>query len=446
MGLIRALAGATAGAFGDQWKEFFYCDALPVNVLIQKGQKKTNEKRSSNKHGSDDVISNGSGIAVANGQCMIIVEQGKVVELCAEPGQFTWDKSTEPSIFAGPLGDRLLGIFKTIGKRFAFGGDTGKDQRVYYINIKEILDNKFGTLNPVPFRVVDSKINLDIDVSLKCCGTYSYKIADPITFYTNICGNVQDKYTRDQLDGQLKSEFISKLQEGFGKLSALEVRPNQVVAHISDLEDAMRNALNVKWLQNRGIDIASIALTSITVPEEDQELIKTAQRTAMLKDPGMAGARLVEAQASAMEKAAANENGAMNGFIGMGFAQNAMGGGFANPQNFYGMAQEQQAKQAVREEAPKADAWTCPGCGAKVSGKFCPECGTKKPEEAAGWTCPNCGKINKGKFCIECGTKKPEGALLYRCDKCGWEPADPKNPPRFCPECGDPFDDKDIKR
>ena len=430
MGLIRSLVAATATTFGDQWKEFFYCEALPVDVLIQKGQKKTS-KRSSNRKGADDIISNGSGIAVADGQCMIIVEQGRVVELCAEPGVFTWDASTEPSIFAGKFGPSLLGIFKTIGRRFTYGGDTGKDQRVYYINTKELLDNKFGTLNPVPFRVVDSKIGLDIDATIKCNGIYSYRIADPITFYTNVCGNVTDEYRRSSIDNQLRSEFVSKLQQGFAKLSALEVRPNQVVGHIDDLENAMRDALKEDWLQKRGLEIVSIAINSLVLPEEYQKLISDAQKTAILRDPSMAGATLVQAQAAAMEKAAANPNGAMNGFIGMGFAQQA-GGGAMNAQGFYGMAEQQKAQQAAKE--PK-DAWTCPNCGSKVTGKFCPECGTKKPE-ASTWTCPKCGAVNTGRFCSECGTKKPEGV---KCPKCGWEPEDPNASPKFCPECGTPL-------
>ena len=442
MGLIKAVTGATAGTFGDQWKEFFYCDALPADVLIRKGVKKTNSKRSSNKKGSEDIISSGSVIAVADGQAMLIVEQGKVVEFCAEAGEFVWDASTEPSIFTGKFGEGLKNIFKMIGRRFTFGGDTGKDQRVYYINTKELLDNKFGSLNPIPFRVVDSKINMDIDVSVKCCGTYSYRIADPITFYTNICGNVAQQFTRGDIDNQLKAEFVSRLQVGFGQLSALEVRPNQVVAHVADLENAMRDALKKEWLENRGLEIAKIAIASVTLPKEDEDLIKQAQRTAILRDPGMAGATLVQAQASALEKAAGNSAGAMHGFVGMGFAGQAMGGNVGtNAQGFYGMAQQQQAAQP-QQAAPAGDTWVCPTCGKTVSGKFCPECGAKKPED--GWKCPKCGTTNKGKFCVECGEKKPAGALQYKCDKCGWEPKDPANPPKFCPECGDPFGDEDI--
>ena len=434
MGLIKAGMGAIGGTLADQWKEFFYCDAIDKNVLVVKGQKRVTS-RTTNTKGNDNIISNGSGIAVADGQCMIIVEQGKIVEVCAEPGQFTYDTSTEPSIFSGSLGKSIIETFKTMGKRFAYGGDTGKDQRVYYFNTKEIIDNKFGTANPLPFRVVDSKIGLDIDVSIRCNGVYSYKIANPILFYTNVCGNVEQEYTRSEIDSQLKTEFISALQPAFAKLSALEMRPNQVPAHAEELSSFMNEALNKKWGELRGLQVVSIAMNPITLPEEDAEMIKQAQRTAIMRDPGMAAATLVGAQAEAMKSAASNEAGAMTGFLGMGMAMNAGGG--MNAQNLYAMAQQQQAPAP----APAAGGWTC-SCGAVNTGKFCAECGAKKPDD--GWTC-SCGTVNKGKFCVECGAKKPASEPLYRCDKCGWEPEDPKHPPKFCPECGDPFDDSDIK-
>lgn len=464
MGLIKAGLGALGGTLADQWKEYFYCESMDKDTMVVKGRKRTGS-RSSNTKGNDNIISNGSVIAVADGQCMMIVEQGQIVEVCAELGEFTYDTSTEPSIFSGPLGDSILETFRTVGKRFTFGGDTGKDQRVYYFNTKELIDNKFGTPNPIPFRVVDSKIGLDVDVSVRCSGVYSYRIADPLLFYTKVCGNVSQDYTRDELDSQLKSEFISALQPAFAKLSDMELRPNQIVAHNTDLENAMNEALSVKWGQLRGLQVVSIALGSVTLPPEDAEMIKQLQRTAVLKDPMMAGATLVGAQADAMKAAASNEAGAMTGFMGMGMAMNAGGG--MNAQNLFAMGQQQQAQQP----APAASGWKC-SCGAVVTGKFCPECGSKKPEPVQagswkckcgataagkfcpecgspkpvedGWTC-SCGSVNKGKFCQNCGAKKPEGAPLHRCDKCGWEPEDPRNPPKFCPECGDLFDDNDTK-
>ncbi len=444
MGLIKAGMGALGGTLADQWKEFFYCESMPKEVLVTKGQKRTTG-RSSNTKGNDNIISNGSGIAVADGQCMIIVEQGKVVEVCAEPGEFTYDTSTEPSIFSGNLGESIKETFKTVGKRFTYGGDTGKDQRIYYFNTKEILENRFGTANPVPFRVVDSKIGLDIDVSIRCSGVYSYKIVDPLLFYSNVCGNVEQEYSREELDSTLKKEFISALQPAFGRLSEMELRPNQIVTHNTDLENAMNTALSEKWGALRGLKVVSIAFGSITLPDEDAELIKQAQRTAIMRDPTMAAATLVGAQADAMKTAAGNEAGAMTGFMGMGMAMNAAGGGM-NVQNLFAMGQQQQDQQAAQTPqstpAPQAaGGWKC-ACGTTVTGNFCPNCGTKRPAEDEGWTC-SCGAVNKGKFCTNCGAKKPAGAPLYRCDKCGWEPEDPKNPPRFCPECGDIFDEND---
>lgn len=447
MGLIKAGMGALGGTLADQWKEFFYCESMPKEVLVTKGQKRTTG-RSSNTKGNDNIISNGSGIAVADGQCMIIVEQGKVVEVCAEPGEFTYDTSTEPSIFSGNLGESIKETFKTVAKRFTYGGDTGKDQRIYYFNTKEILENRFGTANPIPFRVVDSKIGLDIDVSIRCSGVYSYKIVDPLLFYSNVCGNVEQEYSREELDSTLKTEFISALQPAFGRLSEMELRPNQIVTHNTDLENAMNTALSEKWGTLRGLKVVSIALGSVILPDEDAELIKQAQRTAIMRDPTMAAATLVGAHADAMKTAAGNEAGAMTGFMGMGMAMNAAGGGM-NAQNLFAMGQQQQAQQAAQtpqptpapQAAPAAGGWKC-ACGTTVTGNFCPNCGTKRPAEDEGWTC-SCGAVNKGKFCTNCGAKKPAGAPLYRCDKCGWEPEDPKNPPRFCPECGDIFDEND---
>ena len=447
MGLIKAGVGAVGGVLADQWKEFFYCEAMPKELLVTKGQKRVSG-RSSNTKGSDNIITNGSGIAVADGQCMMIVEQGKVVEFCAEPGEFTYDASTEPSIFSGSLGDSIKKTFQTIGKRFTYGGDTAKDQRVYYFNTKELMDNKFGTPNPIPFRVVDSKIGLDIDVAVRCSGVYSYKIDDPMLFYTNVCGNVEQDYTREEIDNQLKTEFISALQPAFAQLSDLELRPNQIVAHNTELETAMNAALSAKWGELRGLKVVTIALGSVTLPEEDAELIKQAQRAAIMRDPTMAAATLVGAQADAMKTAAGNQAGAMTGFMGMGMAMNAGGG--MNAQDLFAMGQQQQAQQAAAQQAsaqqaakPATDGWKC-SCGAINTGKFCSECGAPKPADAEGWVC-SCGAVNKGKFCSNCGAKKPAGAPLYRCDKCGWEPEDPAHPPKFCPECGDIFDDNDIK-
>ncbi len=469
MGLIKAITGAAGGVLADQWKEFFYCESIPNDILMVKGQKKTSS-RSSNTKGEDNIISNGSGIAVADGQCMMIVEQGKVVEFCAEPGEFTYDTSTEPSIFAGSFGQSVLDTFKAIGKRFTYGGDTGKDQRVYYFNTKEILDNKFGTKNPIAFRVVDSRINFDVDVDLRVNGIYTFRLTDPLMFYTNIGGNVTDSYNKEELKETMKTEFLSALGVSIAKLSTLEIRPNQIPAHTEELEVYLNQELSAEW-GARGIGDVKVAVNPPTLSEEDAQMLKDAQKTAMYRDPTMAGATLVGAQAEAMKTAAGNSAGAMTGFMGMGMAMNQGG---INAQNLFAMGnQQQQMQQQAQQAAPaptaggwkcacgavatgkfcpdcgakkpepkSTDGWTCK-CGATASGKFCPECGSPKPAED-GWTC-SCGAVNKGKFCPNCGAKKPAGVPQYKCDKCGWEPEKGTTPPKFCPECGDRFDDGDVK-
>ncbi len=438
MGLIKAALGAAGGVLGDQWKEYFYCEALPENVLAAKGRKKLSG-RSSNRNGEDNVISGGSVIAVADGQCMLIVEQGKIVEVCAEPGEFVYDASTEPSIFAGNLGESIGAVFSNIGKRFTFGGEAPVDQRVYYFNTKEIVGNKYGTPSPVPFRVVDRNIGLDVDISIRCFGEYSYRISNPLLFYTNICGNVTSEYTRDKIEGQLKTELLTALQPAFAKISDMGIRYSSLPGHTMELAQALNEVLSPKWRDLRGLEIVSIGVSSVKASEEDEKMIKELQRNAAFRDPTMAAAHLVGAQAAAMQSAAANENaGPAIAFMGMNMAANAGG---VNAQNLYQMGVQQQTAHPAQTPAAAANAWICPSCGASAAGKFCPECGTKKPESGT-WTC-SCGAVNKGRFCSECGAKKPAGIPQYKCDKCGWEPEDPTHPPRFCPECGDPFDNGD---
>ena len=472
MGLIKAGLGALGGVLADQWKEFFYCEAMDMDTLVVKGQKRVSG-RSSNTRGSENIISNGSGIAVADGQCMIIVEQGRVVEVCAEPGEYTYDASSEPSIFAGSFGESLKQTFQAVGKRFAYGGDTGKDQRVYYFNTKEIMNNKFGTPSPIIFEVMNKRLGMSRTVNVRCNGVYSYVISDPLLFYTKVCGNVEYAYTRDQIDEQMKAEFVSALQPAFGALAEMELRPAQIPAKANELKKAMNEALQADWL-DRGISVEKIALNPITLNPEDMKKIQEMEDSMTYgQNAFMMGGRMTTATANSMETAAGNSAGAMTGFMGMNMAGGAMGGGFNQAQSFYNMGVQQQQLQMAQQQAQAnaADSWKC-SCGATATGKFCPECGSKKPEpqpangwkckcgatatgkfcpecgspkpaEDDGWTC-SCGTKNTGKFCQNCGSRKPEGVPQYKCDKCGWQPADPTKAPRFCPECGDPFDNGDI--
>ena len=434
MGLIQAAKETISKMLGDQWTEYYYCDSMPANVLVTKGVKRVSSG-SSNKKGADNIISNGSIIAVNEGQCMMIVDQGAIVEFSAQPGEFIWEASTEPSIFYGKLGENLKASWEVLKRRFRSGGDTAKDQRIYFFNLKEIMDNKYGTPTPVPFRVVDRNIGLDVDISIRCNGLYSYTICDPMLFYKNVCGNVERDYTRDQLDAQLKSEFLTALQPAFARISAQGIRYSALPGHTLELADAMNAALSAQWVQKRGIKVASVAVNSVSASAEDEAMIKELQKSAVFRNPNMAAAHMVQAQAEAMKSAAKNEGGAMMGFMGMGMAQTAGG---VNTNSLFQMGQSQQP--AAPADAA-SNGWTC-ACGAVNTGKFCTECGATKPND--GWMCA-CGSVNKGKFCPECGAKKPAGALLYKCDKCGWEPEDPKKPPKFCPECGDRFDDRDVQ-
>ena len=431
MGLIRAALGAASGVLADQWKEYFYCEALPSGVMAVKGRKKVSG-RSSNTSGSDNIISNGSVIAVADGQCMLIVEQGKVVDLCAEPGEYIYDSSTEPSVFSGNLGSSILEVFKNVCKRFTFGGEPPKDQRIYYFNTKEMPGIKYGTPSPVPFRVVDAKIGLDVDIAIRCFGEYSIRISNPLLFYTNVCGNVTSDYTIDRLESQMRTELLTALQPAFAKISDMGVRYSAIPGHTAELADALNEELSGKWRDLRGIEIVSFGVSSLKASEEDEAMIKEAQRNAMFRDPTMAAAHLVGAQAAAMQDAAKNEGGAAMAFMGMNMAQTAGG---VNAQSLYQMGAQQQAA------APAKDGWKC-ACGAVNTGNFCAQCGAKKPEEipAGAWKCA-CGSINTGNFCPQCGAKKPSAGI--KCDKCGWEPEDPSKAPRFCPNCGDPINEAD---
>ncbi|MBR3356162.1 MAG: SPFH domain-containing protein [Oscillospiraceae bacterium] len=405
MGLVYAALASANNVLSEQWKDYFYCDSLSVDVLAARGKKRT----SGSSNVQDNVLTNGSVISVADGQVMMIVEQGKVVDLCAEPGEYVYDMSTEPSFFdGGKFVDNLKEIFLTIGKRFEFGGATPKDQRIYYFNTKEIVGNKYGTPSPVPFRVVDEKINLDVDIAVRCFGEYSYKLVNPILFYTNVCGNITGEYTRDQLDSQMKSELLTALQPAFASISDKGIRYSSLPAHTTELAEALKAELIAKWRDFRGIELQQIGVSSIKASEEDEERIKQLQLSAALKDPTLAGATLVNAQANAMQAAAENSGGAALGFMGYNMAQQAGG---LNAQQLY---------QLGANAAPAA------------------------PVAQAGWNCPKCNTLNNGNFCTQCGEKRPEPAKRVKCAKCGWEPASQDQTPNFCPNCGDPIGPDDL--
>ncbi|MCL2218943.1 MAG: SPFH domain-containing protein [Chitinispirillia bacterium] len=424
MGLIKAALGAVGGTLADQWLEFFVCDSLEASVLVAKGQKR-DARRNTNVKGESNVISNGSGVVVNKGQAAIIVDNGKIAEFCAEEGRYTYDQSSESSIFYGDFKNRVGGTLKNMWERFKFGGTPGKDQRIYYFNTKEILGNKYGTPAPIPYLIYDPNINLKLTISLRANGEYSYRISDPILFYTNVCGNVDPNYTRDRIDSQLKAEIITVLGPALKELGGLEY--HEISFHTERLSEIFNEKLSAKWREHRGIEVASFGITCTASPE-DEKRIKQLQATAVMRDPTMAAAHLVTSQGDAMVGAANNQAGmgAMGAFLGMGMAQ---GAGGINAQNLFQMGGSQQPAPVagMPGQAANANAWAC-ACGHSNTGKFCAECGAPMPAPAAGWTCA-CGHANTGKFCADCGAPMPAGPWTCACGHAG-------NTGKFCAECG----------
>jgi len=432
MGLIRAALGTAAGTIADQFKDYFYCESIPADILVVKG-KNRNSGRSGNTGRSSNVISDGSLINVADGQCMMIVENGKIVDLCSEPGEFTYDTTLEPSIFCGELNKESLNIvFEEMGKRFAFGGEPPKDQRIYYFNMKEIMGNKYGTPSPVPFRVVDQRAGIDIDIGLRCFGEYSFKIINPMLLYTNVCGNVERDFSRQEMEGQMRSELLTALQPAFAKLSAMGIRYSAIPGYTKELTSVLQTELSATWGARFGLELVTIAMSSIKASEEDEAMIKEMQKTAAYTDPNLAMAYTVAARGQAMKDAANNAAGAAVGFMGMNMA-----GGMGGNDTMQTLLQMQQMQAQQMQQMQ----------GYQMQQPMQPQQPVQQPAPAQpaanGWTC-SCGTFNKGKFCCECGSPKPAGAPQYKCDKCGWEPEKGSNPPKFCPECGDRFDNDDI--
>ncbi|MCX7773778.1 MAG: SPFH domain-containing protein [Clostridia bacterium] len=450
MGLIKAFATSLRSGMGDQWLDFIYCDALPADVLLRKGQKQnqTTHFKSSNTKGSENVITKGSKIAVNEGQFMVIVDQGKVIDFTDEPGEYTFDASTEPSMFYGSFGKGLIESFKQVGKRFAFGGDTAHDQRVYFINKKDIIGNKFGTPNPVPFR--DSEFGFTVDI--KCFGEYVYKIIDPLLFFATLCGNVEDEFYRSEIDSQFKTDLLSALQPALANVAMKRISYDMLPGAVLEISNAVRDQLAQSWGSVNGINVTKVSIASVTTTDESAKKIKEFQSSRVYSDRAMQSGRMTEAFANAVEgigQNSGNSTNAMFGMMGVGMMNNMganMFGGVGAQQMQQGQqAPQQPAQQGAQQALPQANpnSWTCK-CGAVNTGKFCTECASPKPAPVNTWRC-DCGEDNTGKFCKECGKPNTTGRL-YKCDKCGWTPEDPTKPPKFCPECGDTFDMNDIQK
>ncbi len=427
MGLIRAALQAGGSVIADQWKEYFQLDSMSDDELVVKGYKKTK----GNNKGLDDIISNGSVVAVGEGQVALIVEDGKIVEFCAEPGRFVWNSSSEPSLFCGDFFKGLIDSFKKFGERFTYGGDKAKTQRVYYVNTKEIMDNKFGTTTPMVYDDQYYRTALYI----RYFGQFSFRITDPIVFFTQISGSVEENYSRDKLMDMCKDEFMTALDTSLSMLAAEGVKFSQIPVKQREIAKYMSETLDEEWKERRGMEVVAVAIAKVTPDDKSRQRIEQFDTNVMHSNPNAMAGGLAYAQMQAMQKAAENSSGAMTGFMGLGMMNNMMGNAAPSQSTLLDTAQKLDGEKRDGEKRTESKLaqgeWKC-SCGAVCKGKFCQNCGSKKPEEkrAGEWIC-SCGAKNTGNFCSECGSKKPQQE--YVC-KCGYTS---KKPFKFCPQCGE---------
>lgn len=452
MGLISLIAnvastvgGSISSEFKDQYTEFFTCDSLGQNVLVKKGATKI---KNGNNKGNEDVITNGSKIAVPEGTALLLVDAGKVVDFTTEAGMYTWDSSTSPSVLcgSGTFLENAKAAVKDSWERMKMGGEIAKQQRVYFVNLLEIRDNKYGTPSALPYPDPEYR-----NIYIRLNGFFSFKIADPVTFFKNVAANVADEFTVEDLMGKPadpklpRSEFIDNIGEVLNKCGSVDkIMFATLPSEQGRLRRYMQDALDQDWLQNRGMLIEAVAIISITPDDKSRARIEQVDDAKMFgSDPNALAAQAILGQTEAMKLAGGNSAGAATGLMGLGM-MGAMGGGNSANAAFGFMGQQQQMQQQQMQQqqmqqqpaqAPAAQAagWTC-ACGqAGNSGKFCSNCGQPQAVPSSnGWTC-SCGMTgNTGKFCSECG--KPQ--QVAGCSKCGWKPNPGESTPKFCPECG----------
>lgn len=404
MGLIKAAVSAAGSTLADQWLEYIYCERMDDNVLMRKG---TPKKGGSNKKGTENIITNGSKIVVSEDQFLIVVSDGKIVDFTAEPGRYTFDQGTEPSMFYGGFGKGLLDSFKKFGERFTQGGIAGHDQRVYFVNTRLIKGNKFGTSTPIPFR--DSEFGLTIDI--RCYGEYVMQVTDPLAFYHSYGGNVEEDYViDDSFKDQFLADFLQALQPALAKVASQKISYDMLPGSVNEISGAVKDCLEDTW-GSQGINVVRVSIASATPTEESAASIKAAQGDRLYAmNPAMQGARANAAASAAIKDAANNENGAMSGFMGMGMINQggAMFGAniSADSQRKDTMTDMTVVGGGVADAKEEPNGVKCPKCGTTITGKFCPECGEPKPEEEEN-KCPKCGAdVAPGaKFCPECGEK-----------------------------------------
>lgn len=413
MGIIKAVGSAISGGFADQWLETIEASDMSDHTVFASGVK---IRKGQNTKGTDNLVSNGSMIHVKDNQFMMLVDGGKVVDYTAEPGYYQVNNSSAPSLFNGQFGDAIKESFN----RIKFGGETPYKQQVYFINLQEIKGIKFGTRNPVNY--FDSFYNAEL--FLRTHGTYSIKITDPLKFYAEVIPKNKSKVDFEEINEQYTDEFLSALQSSINQMSADGIRISFVSSKGRELGKYMAETLDEDWTKTRGMEIQSVGIGSISYTEDSQDLINLRNQGAMMSDPSIREGYVQKNIAEGLKAVGSNKNGSMSGFMGMGLGMQT-GGNFMAAASQSNMQQMKQSEPVKMEPVTK-NTWKC-SCGAENVGKFCPECGAKKPENKT-WIC-SCGNTNTGKFCSECGKERPNQSS-WVCE-CG-----AVNTGKFCPECG----------
>ncbi len=413
MGIIKATLSAIGGGLADQWIEAFEADNMSDTTVFTKGVKvRKNDKRNSNKKGTEDFITDGSLVHVYPNQFMILVDGGKIIDYTAEEGYYKVDNKAAPSLFNGNLG----GAIKESFSRIKYGGIPTQKQKIFFINLQEIKGIRFGTRTPVNY--FDNFYNSEL--FLRAHGTYSIKITDPIKFYMEAIPKNADRVEIDAINEQYLSEFLEALQSAINRMSADGIRISYVTSKSRELSDYMATELDEEWKSMRGFEVQAVGIASISYDDDSKELINMRNKGAMLGDASVREGYVQGSIARGIENAGSNAGGSTGAFVGMGIGMGAAG-------NFMATASETNREQMkAQKEAAAAGGWVC-SCGAKNTGRFCAECGKPKPEE--GWTC-SCGAKNTGKFCSECGKPRPADSWVCSCGA--------KNPAsaKFCGECG----------
>lgn len=417
MGFIRAAVGSVGGVLADSWLEYITADDMGANTLITRGVQVTRGKRGSNTKGTPGTISNGSKIEVGPNQMMILMDSGRIVDYCAEEGCYEVFQSSAPSMFNGELGDAVKDTFQ----RFKFGGQPSSTQQVFYINLQEIRGIKFGTRNALQY--FDGFYNAELFV--RCHGAYSIKITDPLKFFMEAVPRNVQHLEFSEMGEQFNSEFLTALQAAIGQMAVDGVRISALPSKTMELSKYMANVLDEDWKQARGMEIVSVGVSSISYDDESKALINMRNQGAMMSDANIREGYVQSSIAKGLQDAGSNTAGAGQAFMAMGMGMQGAGNFMASASATNAQQMQQQQMQQQTQQA--AGSWTC-SCGAVSQGKFCTNCGSKKPEPAGSWTC-NCGAANTGNFCTNCGGRKPnDGTWICSCGT--------QNTGNFCTNCG----------